>query len=186
MNQLCTKFCKRCGQTKSFTEFAKNKLTKDGLRVCCKECDKIYRQSISNKQKEYHREYYKNNAELFKDRNKKWIEDNRDRYNQQKREYLKTKKGRLVNLNRWHKRRAKIKQGDMPSDELAKLIKKSKKCYWCSTALSNGDIHIDHYVPLSKDGTHNIDNIVISCPKCNLDKSNKDPYKFALTKQKLC
>ena len=40
MYQENIKFCKRCGISKNIIYFAKNKLTKDGLRVCCKECDK--------------------------------------------------------------------------------------------------------------------------------------------------
>ena len=186
MYQENIKFCKRCGTFKNIISFAKNKLTKDGLRVCCKECDKEYRQKISETQKEYLKTYYIENKEKFKEKNKKWIENNREKYNQNKREYLKTKKGKIVNLNRWHKRRAKIKQGKLTSDELSKLIENSKKCYWCGSLLNSKAIHIDHYVPLSKNGTHNIENIVISCSKCNLDKGAKDPYNFAITKQKLC
>jgi hypothetical protein len=39
--------------------------------------------------------------------------------------------------------------------------------------------HVDHVMPLSKDGLHDKDNIQLLCPKCNLSKAAKDPYEWA-------
>ena len=180
------KLCKKCGEIKNISLFAKNKFTKDLLRVYCKECDKKYREKISEKQKQYFKEYYKNNKDVFAKKNRKWIEDNREKYNEQKRNYFKTKSGKLAQLNKYHKRRAKIKDSCLSVEKIKEIIDNTKKCYWCGSLLKKGDVHIDHYTPLSKGGTHTIENIVVSCPKCNLSKGNKDPYEFAISKNKLC
>lgn len=65
------------------------------------------------------------------------------------------------------------------------MIQKSPNCYWCGELLKNKKVHIDHYVPLSKGGRHIIENLVVSCPKCNLSKGAKDPYHYANIKGKL-
>jgi 5-methylcytosine-specific restriction endonuclease McrA len=63
------------------------------------------------------------------------------------------------------------------------LILKSSNCYWCNKKLDKKNIgkniHLDHYVPLAKGGLNTIENIVISCSKCNMSKHSKDPIVFA-------
>lgn len=49
-------------------------------------------------------------------------------------------------------------------------------CFYCDGSLDN--YHIDHIIPLSKGGEHQLHNLVLSCPTCNLKKGNKDPEEF--------
>ena len=48
------------------------------------------------------------------------------------------------------------------------------KCIYCGLSSIEDSIklHVDHIKPISKDGTSNIDNLVTSCARCNLSKSN--------------
>ena len=46
------------------------------------------------------------------------------------------------------------------------------KCAYCFKYV-NTNYHIDHIVPLSVGGCSNIENLVVSCPQCNLKASNK-------------
>ncbi|NLB85017.1 MAG: HNH endonuclease, partial [Acholeplasmataceae bacterium] len=55
----------------------------------------------------------------------------------------------------------------------------------CNSKIIDNKYNIDHYIPISKGGEHTIDNLVISCEKCNKQKHAKDPYEFALTKGRL-
>ena len=59
------------------------------------------------------------------------------------------------------------------------------KCLTCNADLTSTGYHIDHVIPLASGGLHTISNLVVSCPSCNLRKSNKDPFVFAITKGKL-
>lgn len=43
------------------------------------------------------------------------------------------------------------------------------KCVYCKQNLGH-DFHIDHIVPLSKNGTHEVSNLQCLCPTCNLGK----------------
>lgn len=78
-----------------------------------------------------------------------------------------------------HKRRFIEQQGKIRPKEVRELyLKQGAKCYWCGDDISK-QYHIDHYEPLSKGGEHTIENIVLSCPTCNMKKSNKSPYEYA-------
>ena len=62
-------------------------------------------------------------------------------------------------------------------------------CGYCSGPL--GDYHVDHIFPMAAGGTNNIDNLVLSCPRCNLLASSfvfTDFYAkraFVLSRRKL-
>jgi hypothetical protein len=62
-----SKVCTNCKQTKSPTEFSKQKTTKDGLKCRCKACDKENRESNLT----YHKEYYETRATKSKKYNKR-------------------------------------------------------------------------------------------------------------------
>lgn len=130
-------------------------------------------------------QHYHNNIETSKERHKKYIEKNKESYLAKKRLYNKTDTAKLSSLNSTHKRKAIIKNGDVTTQQLKELYQNTKNCYWCDCKLEKGNIHLDHYVALSKGGTHSINNLVLSCPTCNMQKYNKDPIEFAKQKGKL-
>ena len=43
-------------------------------------------------------------------------------------------------------------------------------CVYCGARAYEAPLEIDHVIPRSKGGTHNIDNLVTSCKKCNRKK----------------
>ena len=49
-------------------------------------------------------------------------------------------------------------------------------CAYCKTARAS---HIDHVNPLSKGGSHTVENLLPSCPTCNFKKHNKTPDVWA-------
>lgn len=50
-------------------------------------------------------------------------------------------------------------------------------CAYCQCKL-DGNFHVDHFVPLAKDGEHAADNIVLACSSCNLQKGALNPVEF--------
>ena len=56
-----------------------------------------------------------------------------------------------------------------------KAWKSSKRvvCFWCFESVAPNTAHTDHVIPLSKGGSHSIENLCISCAKCNLRKHDK-------------
>ena len=131
----------------------------------------------------YNINYRKENKLKLKEYREKNKEKIREYKREYQREHRKTEKGKISYKNSKHRRRSSIKDGNININDILQLSKNS--CYWCDCKILNNNYHLDHYISLSKGGIHTIDNIVISCPSCNLRKSNKDPYQFALSVGKL-
>jgi len=58
-------------------------------------------------------------------------------------------------------------------------------CYYCEKAVSGKRAHFDHMVPLSKGGAHSVENLCVSCPKCNQAKLNKPIQEWMRLGQQL-
>jgi len=193
-----TKFCNKCQTEKSVELFYKDNREKDGLRYQCKECNRAYQQAnrqanaekIAEYQKAYQqanteklvyqkRAYYQANAEKLAEYQKAYQQANPEKIAERVKVYQKTPTYKASQKNARHKRRTITKQGDVTTQQLLDLTTKAKECYWCNTSLKNKSTHIDHYIPLSKGGEHTLNNLVVSCSKCNLTKHTKDPIKFA-------
>ena len=52
-------------------------------------------------------------------------------------------------------------------------------CAECKCNLEKSGHHIDHIIPLAKDGRNTDCNVQLLCPPCNLRKSSKDPIAWA-------
>jgi 5-methylcytosine-specific restriction endonuclease McrA len=87
-------------------------------------------------------------------------------------------KRKAISMANKAKRRAIEKDGDPTSVTFAWVQKAPKVCYWCGVKCKT-KYHVDHYRALSKGGKHEVSNLVIACPTCNLRKSAKDPLEFA-------
>jgi 5-methylcytosine-specific restriction endonuclease McrA len=130
----------------------------------------------------YLKDYYQKNKEHLKEKATKYFHENKESVYKYKKVWSKTEKGinntRAVKITR--RNAGSIKASDI------KLLKEraKNKCYWCNCDISKG-FHIDHYNPIYLGGKSNIDNLVLSCPKCNISKNKKNPYEFAITKGKL-
>jgi 5-methylcytosine-specific restriction endonuclease McrA len=88
---------------------------------------------------------------------------------------------------REHKRRAN--GGTFTVSELNALFDEQEGlCYYCGRLLYesfefafNGRAiphDIEHMIPVSRNGSNNIDNIVLACPKCNGKKNDKTAEEF--------
>lgn len=51
------------------------------------------------------------------------------------------------------------------------------RCLYCDADCSS-EFHVDHIVPLSREGTNEIANLAIACPSCNLRKQARPPLVF--------
>ena len=109
---------------------------------------------------------------------KKWKAANREKV------ALTAKKWQLANLdacrrNNQNRRAQKKKVGGKLSKGLSGklLILQRGKCRICKVKLDK--FHLDHYIPIDKDGPNIDSNMQLLCPTCNLKKSAKDPYVYA-------
>lgn len=56
--------------------------------------------------------------------------------------------------------------------------KSNGRCWYCGKRLDFSDFHIDHYYPLSLNGSNAHKNLVPACPPCNLKKKDKKPWEW--------
>lgn len=111
------KTCRKCKIEKEFSDFSKDKSTKDNINTCCKLCNKQYRSENNDKIKIYLKEYYIDNLEYLTEYKKEYRINNADTIKQYaldnkeyKREYQKeyninnkdkvNKQRRIYNKNR--------------------------------------------------------------------------------------
>lgn len=161
---------------------------------------------ISERYKKYYKEnffilkekkkiYNKNNESkirlsslMYRIRNK----ENIGRYRAKNSEYMasysyayrRSEIGKDAARRSYHKRRAlKIStaDGSITKQSLLELRNaQNYKCYHCGVDLDfskRNAVHLDHYMPLSKGGSHTIENVVWSCADCNIKKSSTVPSK---------
>lgn len=146
---------------------------------------KVYYQDNKSRIQEYKLKYREENKDFLKKQGKKYYNQNKEAFLEKCSRYRSTEKGKIVHKNSCLKRRALKRQGDVISDDLLELQQNAKVCYWCNKSLKNKQVHIDHYIPLSKGGEHTQSNLVVSCGACNMQKHTTDPFVFANSMGKL-
>ena len=162
---------------------------------------KMYRENNKSTIKEYLKIYTEVNKEVLKQKKVIYSKNNGRSQYLKHRDYVlnRRKKNRHLDRERYIKWkaanpekssiRAKMQNarrksflmkatGSFTTEQILKLCTYQRnKCYWCGEKMEK--YTIDHYHPISKGGSNDISNIVLSCRKCNCSKNNMSPYLFA-------
>ena len=64
------------------------------------------------------------------------------------------------------------------ADIAAALERQNRICFWCPAPLVRTAYHADHFIPVARGGNSNPENIVASCPSCNLSRRDKLPWEW--------
>ena len=156
--------CKYCGLPahthEDLTLFVKSKPSKYGRSNICKKC-KCDLQRNKYDQKEYIRKYRIKNRDTLKCKiqqwDKNWREANRD-----KRSHNEAKR-----------RESKYRSLSVMTEKDKKSIQILYKVARIMSKLGSRKYHIDHIIPLSKGGTHTLDNLQLIDSVFNISKGNK-------------
>lgn len=190
------KTCYKCKETKSESEFCKDKSTKCGLNNRCKACTKIYNEIKVNKDRKtmVGKAYREANREQLAIKSSLYHFANQERRSQLRRaNYVANKEKVKVVSKAWerancerrlaisHKRRAlKLSSKGIytEGDITELLVAQDSKCVYCKTNLIvnfKKNYHVDHIMPLFLGGTNFPNNLQLLCPFCNLSKGYKHP-----------
>lgn len=73
-------------------------------------------------------------------------------------------------------------QGKLKGYEVKEYLleKWGRKCAYCGK--TDVPLEVEHITPRSRDGTNRVDNLTISCEKCNLEKGNQTAEEFGYPK----
>tara|TARA_B100000401_G_C52616325_1_gene629153 strand:- start:337 stop:774 length:438 start_codon:yes stop_codon:yes gene_type:complete len=80
-----------------------------------------------------------------------------------------------------YKRRQKLVDGWAPNaqQKIELYGKANGHCRYCNAALGK-DAEVDHAIPLTRGGTHEMSNLDLICPGCNGNKHAKTPEEYVL------
>jgi 5-methylcytosine-specific restriction endonuclease McrA len=121
---------------------------------------------------------------------KRWREKNREKlkqyhYNNREKELEQSRLWKKNNPERcrqlWYRHKAIRRNAPVGNDFLILqwrsrwINRKYSVCYWCRTKVLTNQCEPDHIVPLAKGGAHSVENLCISCRKCNRGKNAKMP-----------
>lgn len=142
--------------------FYANKKSKTGLSSWCKHCTNL----IPKHQRQ---------MGIFpkKPRTERHRQQDRDR--RKTPEYKSNKRA----SNHTYKARKKNAQGTHTGKDIDIQFRSQRgKCWHCGKKLDPDDYHVDHLTPLSRGGSNAADNIVITCPHCNMSKNDRLTHEW--------
>lgn len=140
------KLCKKCDTVKPTDEFYKNKRSKDGLQIYCKECHRSSR-----------RDYYRQNKEKILKANKLYKIENASRVREANDAYF-SKNAELIReraRKRREEKRELIRVQERARCAKRKAVKLQRTPPWSETEAINEfyancpeGYHVDHIIPL--------------------------------------
>lgn len=147
------------------------------------------------------REYYEQNKTEHSVRTRAYYQNHKSEIDVYKREWYDSRKeqissrGKIYRIehkdeiraaksNAKHARRARLQLGKsylVPRKLIEDLY--SQPCAYCGVYL-DGQMQIDHVVPISRGGSHKIGNLISACPTCNMSKGSKTITEWKFTRRK--
>jgi len=129
------------------------------------------------KVKAYHRKSYQKHKAKKMEYKRLYKKRKGDSYRKQARDY--TKRWRAENKEKvriqWKVRQARKRaaSGAHTTKDIRELYElQHRRCGYCGISLFN-EYHVDHIMPLSKNGSNDPENLMIACRDCNLSKRDR-------------
>jgi 5-methylcytosine-specific restriction endonuclease McrA len=192
--------CKTCRNeyrqtnVERLNEYAREYYARNPERINARqrEYNSTHKDRIAARKRDYYfsnkeriKEYRSANADRMREQSRIYRVVNADRIRERKRTYRQSEHGKAGHRAESHKRRSRIvaaggmhTANDIGSIRRAQTDKRGRLiCWWCSRPI-HGNYHIDHRIPLTRGGSNDPGNLVISCPTCNLRKHDKLPQEW--------
>jgi hypothetical protein len=139
------------------------------------------RDKIRARQKVYESE--PEHREEKRRRDKSWYQNNKERHHEMGKLWREAHPEEWKAIKMARRARELNAIGTYSADEIEGLARRQEnKCYYCGDLFFNGSLncykHREHKTPLSRGGSNYISNIVLSCPKCNLEKGTMTHEEF--------
>lgn len=191
---FCIKVCSKCKRilVANAMNFYKKERGKYGVRADCKKCfnEKTMKKEKENpeKYKEYHKKASKkwreNNKERCQENTKRWRKENYDRVrensNRRNRKYKKAHPEKVFNDSIKRRQSEKNQGNGITKDQWLEMMEFFDwRCAYSGEYVGNNDNRtIDHIIPLSRSGEHEIWNCVPMVRNYNCSKQSSDMLEW--------
>jgi 5-methylcytosine-specific restriction endonuclease McrA len=169
---------KLCTKNHEYQDSGKSLRYKPFKNRRCGPCVECHREQ-SRKRGDYYKERYQLKKPQILDNVKKWRNNNFDKVKINQAKYMKSEKGKITCSNSSRRRRSKKSKNHIAFYSQSDILEVKKnfcnKCAYCESQIK---LTIDHFIPVSVGGPDCISNFVLSCFKCNRNKSDKDPMTW--------
>ena len=162
------KVCCYCNTEKPRSAFYVDKSKPDGLKPRCKTCEKLYKDF--GLRRKYEKKYRERHPEKRKLIMSNYYQNNKGKHKEAQSRYRQTEEFKIINRNIAATRRARIRKTPSEKIDYSLIYNNSPFCFYCDKPLSINEVEFDHYIPLSRGGSHTADNIRVSCMTCNRRK----------------
>lgn len=145
-------------------------------------CRQASKERYHNNKEEYAlrwADYFSENKEIIRERQRQYYRENAEELRRRWREYYRTDKGQLASRRASHRRREResLTEIDFSEDEwLFCLEFFESTCAYCG--ITDEDMTMDHFIPVSKLGSFTADNIIPCCSSCNSSKRDSDFFEW--------
>lgn len=198
MGGVTTKVCTRCGRelpTSAFpgrsarcmacrAEYARERYAEDPTKRL--EAGKKWRDANPDKVRAASKRWREEHPDKVRAASKKWREAHPDRVAECQARYREKHPDRVreANKRRWSERRTEERARNARHYAARRQAqtsglweKQGGMCYYCGADLSDG-YHVDHFIPRARGGPDEPENLVLSCPTCNMKKHTTMPDEF--------
>lgn len=170
--------CSKCGREQG-DNFSPNNGGR--CRPCEQERARIYRQTHASETLARLHVQRAEHPEKRKTANRKWRTTHREKHNELNRNWKKAHPEAVANERA---RRATLGPTKISASQWRILMLSTNwRCLYCWTLLTNDHNRptsrtIDHIVPLSLGGKHEMANLAPCCARCNSSKNNRVPWEW--------
>lgn len=171
--------CKACRKSKS-SQYRQDNHEK------VLEWQKRFRQEQGERHREQGRRSYHKNAESRKSRVRNYRKANLELVKSRSQARYKANPEVQRARARAYEARKRNSGGRHTADDIRhQFSAQSGRCFYCREILvlevgNKNKFHVDHYIPLVRNGSNGPENIVCACPTCNTAKSGRLPDDFLI------
>lgn len=150
---------------------------KEACRATAKSWKSKNIEHVRKKAREYANRRYLRDTDLLKARAKAFVEKHPEKVAARRKAYRYNNRDKCMAAN--SKRISAIQAATIGNpDEIKTLVKAWNSdpntcCYYCAAPVYGTKFHVDHIIPISRNGAHHIDNLCPACVLCNLTKHDK-------------